>query len=67
MERKTYRLPSDMLREISAEARRRGVAEVQYVREAIARQLGRDTCRDEIAELRRRLERVETILRRTGR
>jgi hypothetical protein len=52
MDRRTYRLPADILVEVAAAAERCGVSQNEYVRLALARQLGRETCRDEIAALR---------------
>lgn len=64
MERKTYRLPSATLREVRAHAARRGVSDVQYIRAAIERQLGRDTCLDEVDRLAQRVDLLERRLRR---
>jgi ABC-type Fe2+-enterobactin transport system substrate-binding protein len=54
MERKAYRFPTGMLAEVAADARRLGITEAVWARDAFARQLGRNTGRDEIAELARR-------------
>jgi hypothetical protein len=51
-DRLTVRLDESMLQEMRAAARRRGVSLPHYAREAWARQLGRDTCLDEIDRLR---------------
>lgn len=52
LERKSYRLTSEMLSDLRREAGRRGVAEVDVLREALAREFGRAQARDELAELR---------------
>ena len=52
-EQPSYRITSEMRQRLQAEAKRRGTGEVEVVREALARELGRTQARDEMTELRR--------------
>lgn len=48
--------------ELGAQARRRGMPDVELVREALARELGRIQARDEITELRTEVQELKSAV-----
>lgn len=65
-ERLTVRTDAQMLRELEARARQRGMTTPQIAREAWARYLGWASGRDELAEFRDRDEALASELHRQG-
>ena len=59
----SWRFPEETLREIARRADAEGISDAVFVRRAIDRDLGRVASLEEIAELRRRLEEIERLLR----
>lgn len=64
MRRRTMRFPAEQLKEVRTQAARHGITEAHYIRSAIDRQLGRDSCLDEIAAAEQRALERDAVLER---